>query len=238
MAGMATDATVVAEPTAVRQGIWLVCPAAGAGLGWLLHAATSWLLSLPWMPFRGPLRLVESIPEPAGTLGALALGLAAGLALAALITVDQLTVTVAADRVEFSRGNQSSTVDGATITTVFPDGKTLVLLGADGTELAREKSDLSRESLAQAFRDHGYRWVDADPYAPHYRRWVADLPGLPPGANELLKARDKALHKGADKEVRELRAELVKLGVMVREEKKRQYFRVTADGVSTSDSPT
>ncbi|WP_425547299.1 CysS/YqeB C-terminal domain-containing protein [Actinomadura vinacea] len=52
-------------------------------------------------------------------------------------------------------------------------------------------------------------------------------PRLPEKANALLKARQKPLEdKGADDgEVRELREELTRLGVMVKDQKQRQYVR-------------
>jgi len=54
---------------------------------------------------------------------------------------------------------------------------------------------------------------------------VEDLPGLPEGAGALLRARAQALEKRKDREVAELRRELGRLGVVVRDEKRRQYWR-------------
>ena len=57
---------------------------------------------------------------------------------------------------------------------------------------------------------------------------LADLSAdLPPGANALLKVRAEALRKGDSGDADELREELSRLGVVVREEKKRQYWRLT-----------
>ncbi|MFC0098495.1 hypothetical protein ACFFKH_13285 [Micromonospora marina] len=52
------------------------------------------------------------------------------------------------------------------------------------------------------------------------------LPGLPPGADALLRARQRALDGGHDAETRELHGELARLGVVVRDEGKRQYWRL------------
>lgn len=54
------------------------------------------------------------------------------------------------------------------------------------------------------------------------------MPGLPDGADALLKARAAALTKGDKDDATELRAELARLGVVVRDEKKRQFFRLYA----------
>ncbi|WP_262402770.1 hypothetical protein [Actinomadura sp. CNU-125] len=102
-----------------------------------------------------------------------------------------------------------------------------MLLGHAGGELYRQECDLSFRRVAEAFTEHGYLWADADPHKNEYRRWVPDLPDLPRGANALLKARQKPLkEKGSDAEdVRELRDELARLGVVVRDQKRRQYVR-------------
>ena len=50
-------------------------------------------------------------------------------------------------------------------------------------------------------------------------------PTLPVGADALLKARARALDKGDSGDAAELRSELARLGVVVRDEKKRQFVR-------------
>lgn len=218
--------TVVTEPAWLPVLLWVGFPLLGAGAGWLLKLLTSWLASLSWFPFQGPLRLIDSVPEPLATIGALALGVVAGLVLGLLSAADMLTVTVADDRVTTMRGDTDRTVDGESVSAAFVDGKDLVLLGPDTGELLRERSDLGTEQLAAAFRAHGYPWLEGgDPYAEDYRRWVEDMPNLPAGANALLKARDKALRADDSHDVAELRGELAKLGVIVRDRNKRQYWR-------------
>lgn len=52
------------------------------------------------------------------------------------------------------------------------------------------------------------------------------MPGLPHGANALLKARAQLLEKKkSTTDLRELREELAALRVVVRDEKRRQYWR-------------
>jgi hypothetical protein len=110
---------------------------------------------------------------------------------------------------------------------VFLDGKKLVLLDANGAELAREDNDLNGDRLRDAFIGHEYHWrAEDDPYADRFRGWVEDMPGLPPGADALLKARAKALRHDHGGDAAELRDELARLGVVVRDERKRQYYRL------------
>jgi hypothetical protein len=186
-----------------------------------------WVASLAWAPFQGPFKLVASIPEPQATIGALVVGAVAGLVLALLAAMERLTVTVSDDQVAVARGESTREIKRASLGAVFRDGKQLVLLGRATDELAREACDLDDGQLANAFLIHGYPWVNGDPHKDEYRRWVEDTPDLPVGANALFKARAKALDKGDADDAAQLRAELAKLGIVVREEKKRQYWRRT-----------
>jgi len=218
--------TVVAEPRWLRALVWIGLPLLGLPAGWLLESVAGWLASLPWVPFQGPFELVASVPEPHATIGALAIGGLAGLVLAILAALDRLTVTVADDQATFTRGGVTRAVRRSEVGAVFLDGKHLVLLGQATEELARETSDLEADRVRDAFVVHGYPWqADGDPYRDEYRRWVDDVSDLPAGANVLLRARARALDKGDGDEVAQLRADLARLGVVVRDERKRQYWR-------------
>ncbi|MBW4721618.1 YqeB family protein [Saccharothrix obliqua] len=223
--------TTVAEPGWQVGLVWTGFPVLGAAVLWGVQAAADWVVSLPWAPLRGPFELVASIPEPQATLGAIGLGVLVGLAVAFIAAQERLSVEVADEMVVLNRGGEERAVDRTKVAGVFLDGKRLVILGLAAEELAREKSDLKGEELADAFQRHGYPWLPEDPYRDEFRRWVEDVPGLPPGANALLKARAKALKNDDEKDVAQLRAELARLGVVVREERKRQFWRLSkADG--------
>jgi len=132
-------------------------------------------------------------------------------------------------------------VGRSSVRAVFVDGRQLVILGTSSEEMVRESCDLPSDRLADAFRRGGYPWAEADPFAAEFRRWVPDVPGLPPGADALLRARDRALQKGDDDDVTDLCRELARLGVVVREDNKRQYWRLAQpqprDGISGSAEP-
>ncbi|MFY1690368.1 YqeB family protein [Plantactinospora sp. WMMB782] len=220
--------TVVAEPAWLVAVVWVLCPVLGAGLLWLVQACAGWVASLRWIPMRGPFMLIDEVAdaEPWASLGALFLGALGGLLVAAIAAAERLTVTVAGDAVTLLRDGTARRVDRAEIAGAFRDGKRLVLLGPGGGEVARESSDLPADRLRAAFEAYGYRWhADGDPYAADFRRWTDGGPGLPPGANSLLKARQRALDKDDRADLAELRAELSRLGVVVRDEGKRQYWR-------------
>lgn len=218
--------TVVRVPAGERALIALGFPVLGMAAGWGLIAAADWVAGLDWAPFQGPVKVVSKIPEPWATLGAVALGLVVGVLLVLTAIGERLTVTVRHDAAVLARADSPArSVARGDVAAVFTDGKALVLQGADGAEHAREVSDLRAADLRAAFTGHGYPWRDDDPYAGRFRLWVPDLAGLPEGANALLAARAKALKKHEAEESAVLLAELHRLGVVVRVEKGRQYWR-------------
>ncbi len=211
----------ISESTGTRLVRWAGLPVAGAVVVWLLKLLANWAVTLRWTPFRGPLELADSIPEPWATVGALGVGFVGGLVLALVAHGERLDVTVSPERVRLVGDEYDETFARDDVTAVFVDRNQLVLLGSDTAELARRPSELDVAALRAAFTRHGVPWRDGDPHADEYRRWVPGAEGLPPGANALLTAREKN-PDDAD----ELRAELARLGVIVRDEKRKQYWRL------------
>jgi hypothetical protein len=222
------DVTVVAEPMEERILVWVLFPALGAGAGWLVKFLAGWLADVPLVPFQRALEFLASTSEPRATLGAVAVGSLGGLAFSCVAAWERLTVTVSDSVVSLRSRGATQNIDRAAVSAVFRDGKRLVLLGTVTEELARERADLKADRLRDAFLRHGYPWQEGgDPYKDAYRRWVKDIPGLPAGANALLRARGRALEKNDADDARQLRAELADLGIVVRDEKKRQFWRPT-----------
>lgn len=219
------EATVVREPAWVRFGLWIVFPLVGGVLGWFLHGIAEWVVDLPDFPGKGPFRLLASFPPGPATLIQAGVGVASGLLLALIAAYERLTVTVAHDRVTLTRGDKAIPVPRERVWGAFADGKYLVIVDRDGAEPAREKHDLSSAALRAAFRAHGYPWLEGDPFADRFQLWVVGVPGLPPGGEALLTARATALEKSKAEDAARMRAELARLGVVVRDEKKAQYWR-------------
>lgn len=220
------EATVVREAAYVRYGLWIVFPLVGGVVGWFLPGIAQWVVDLPDLPGKGPFRLVASFPRGPATLVAAGVGVVAGLLLAAVAAYERLTVTVAGDRVTLTRGGTATVVPRERVLGAFADGRHLVLVDHKGAEPAREKHDLSPARLAEAFRGHGYPWLAGDPFADRYTLWVVGVPGLPPGGEALLAARATALEKSKAEDAARLRGELARIGVVVRDEKKTQYWRL------------
>jgi hypothetical protein len=157
-ASPARGQTQVAEPRRRRLLVWVGFPLLGLAAGWLLESVAGWVASLPLAPFQGPFRLVASAPEPQASIAALVLGGLAGLLVATLAALDRLTVTVADERVSFTRGGVSRAVERSRVGAVFLDGRQLVVLGRATEELAREPTDLQADRLGEALVAHGFPW--------------------------------------------------------------------------------
>lgn len=222
------DRTIVANPRWIFGLIWIGLPIFGGGLGWLLKSIAGWVATLPWAPMQGPFKLVATFPEPHATIGALIIGALAGLILAYFVVREDLQVDITDDRAILTRLENSLTIERPAVAAAFLDGKHLVILGHSAEELAREITDLGADILGDAFIAHRYPWrAEGDPHKDEFRRWVEGLPDLPPSADPIFKARAKALEKGDDNDAAQLRSELARLGVVVRDEKKRQFWRLS-----------
>ncbi|MEV0460137.1 YqeB family protein [Catellatospora methionotrophica] len=217
--------------------LWISCVAVGAGLGWLLRAVSEWAASVDGMPLRDWITVLAKVPDPYGTPLCLLLGVAFGAEVARRTLKDSVAVSVTPERVLWRAGRQTRRIARAQISAVYLDGvDDLVFLGTDTGELARANNNLNEDAVKEVFLRHGYPFFDADPHLEQYMRWVEDLPALSATANALLKARQKALEDSAVEDAAELRADLVKLGVVVRQNDDRQFYRLVARA-AVADAP-
>ncbi|MFB4330020.1 DUF308 domain-containing protein [Paenibacillus sp. CR_12] len=208
-----------------RMLVWAVPPLLGAVVGWFLPAIADWATGLAWVPFQGPLELIASIQGPWVVIVTALVGLLAGTVLSHLAIKESLAVRLSDKEITLRIHEAEQTFTREEVSAAFMDGKQLVLLGNEGEELYREKPEAKRETVAEAFKRHGYSWRDRDPFADHYVRWVADSPELTPSMNALFLAREKAIENENREDAADLRRELSKLGITVRDDGKRQYWR-------------
>ncbi|QWF82155.1 YqeB family protein [Amycolatopsis sp. CA-230715] len=154
--------TIIDEPTWLRRGSWFGCPLIGVALGAGIYGVATWAVTVTWFPMQKPFQALLEIPKPWGLAGLLVLGLIAGWLFAAVWAEQRLIVTVAPGSVRLQRGKKKRRIE-AQLTAVFKDDKELVLLGAEGKELVREKTDLSETVLEKGFTGHGFPWHDEPP---------------------------------------------------------------------------
>lgn len=198
----------------------------GLTIGYFIPQIAKWALSLPWIPFEGPLRLITSFQGSTAAFITALLGMTAGIWFAHSVSAMLLSVKITDHTVEFMKGKKVQTIHSGDIALVFMDHKRLVLLGTAGYELVREEIDEKPVNVEKAFRQHHYEWAaDGDPFTDQFRRWIPDAPDLSQGAHALLKARHKALEDEQKDDIEEFRLDLAQLGIVVRDEGTRQYWR-------------
>ncbi|APH24192.1 50S ribosomal protein L29 [Clostridium botulinum Af84] len=205
--------------------MWLGFPLIGLVLGWFLPSIAKWGISLPWIPFQGPLKLIASYNGAWVDIVTMILGLIAGITLTLFSFHESLETSVYYDKVILKIRDDEIILKKKDISFVFMDKKQLVLLGHDKKELFRCKQELNKSRVGAVFIKHHYLWGDTDPFKKDFKTWVVDSPDLSPAANALLKSRKIAIEKGNDEEAFQLAQELWKLRVSVKEKDKRQYYR-------------
>lgn len=224
-----TSPTEVGPRRSFHLVVWLGFPLAGALAGALLAWGLDWVLGLSWAPMQGPLELVDELTGRWTLEVLVALGVVLGLVIAVLTHREVARIRVSDEEVSVQQEGHERRVPALEVAAVFPEWGRLVLQDVAGRRLVWARlEDLAPEQVRAAFVSHGYPWVAADPYDAEFRRWVPGAPALPVGADEVLVARQKALETNNGQDAEEFRLELQKLGVVVRDEGDRQYWRPTS----------
>lgn len=220
-----TNKATVGYSTGQHVFLWTAFPLGGAVLGYLLSLVPGWIAALPWFPNQAKIAELADVIGLKTTIVLIVIGVLAGGFLTLMAYDGIVTVTIDAESVTVTRKDNEAVFPRAEVSGVFVDAKELVLLGVHGEELAREKTDLKSHKLKAGFESHGYRWHEHDPYGEHFTRWIDGATSLPQDAHAILRARQTAIEKGDTADLRQLRRELFRHGVFVREEGKRQYWR-------------
>lgn len=211
-------------PRVDRLVIHLGIPALALLVGLGLPVVARWLLDLsPGLPFRPVFRFAGAVDRPWEIAVNLVIWLGLGLGAARSAASEAAVITV--DGAEVRLGGGERGVPRAEVAAVFLDGRKLVVLDHESRQRVRETVPVSAGEAARAFREHGYPWRDADPYADRFRTWVPGAPQLPSTVDTVLAAREAALKRKAHGEVRSLGEAVQRLGYVVREEGNRQYWR-------------
>ncbi|MEV7623455.1 hypothetical protein [Actinoplanes sp. NPDC089786] len=219
------DGDAVTTPVGLRVLFWALPPVLGAAVVFGVERLADVVVEWRWVPWKGLFRVIHEIPEPWATGGALVVGALLGLVLAAMVDAESLAVRVDGPDLVLTRPGVRRVVPRGEVVTAFRDKGTLVLLGRNGRELAREPSNTSPARVEPLLRSYGIAWAEKDPFADAYQRWVPDSPEVSAAANAVFAARQKALESDDDRDVAELREVLAGHGYVVRDERKKQYWR-------------
>lgn len=200
-------------------------PILGAVLGWFVPTIAGWLVKVPFIPFEGPLEWIATLEGNWIPIIGMVVGVIAGIIFTLYAFHETLKITITDSEVKLEMKEKVETIKQKDITAIFIEEKHLTLLGVHGAELYRELTDSKKDLVEDAFKYHGYPWVDKDPFENSYLRWVAEHPDFPSHVNTLLSARERALENDEPEEAEILRKDLADLGVVIRDKDKRQYVR-------------
>lgn len=219
------NASVLWLSTGDRLFLGVLAPVIGSILGYFLPRVATWAASQAWIPAHGAFELVASWSQWWVRYALAGVGVGLGIAFVAFALYDTLKVVVAESGITLTEQGESREVDASEAATVFLDGKELVVLDGSSRQLVRAPIEEKPATVEQVFRSHGYCFVDGDPYRELYHLWVPDSPSLPAEANAVMRARAMALSKKSSVDARDLRLELDRIGVVVRDVKSKQYWR-------------
>lgn len=204
--------------------------AIGGVIGWFLPTIAGWLLKLPFIPMEGLFEWIATTDNQLITIITPIVGALAGIALALYAFYEALTITVTDEEIKLNSKQKEKVIQKQDISTIFLDGKHLVILGKDDRELFRGEHEEKKKVISETFQDYGYAWSNSDPLEEKYKRWVPDHPDFPNHVNALLAARERALEEDDEEEVKILRKDLADIGVYIRDKNERQYVRISQGG--------
>lgn len=194
--------------------------------GWFLPVIAEWIVNFPFVPNLKIVEFILSFNHSTVSIISLIIGFIAAILLSFNIIAESLEVTISPQNITLKMKENIDTIDKRDITAIFMEKKELVILGSCSIELYREELDVKKEKAKEAFHYYRYPWHDEDPYKDHYERWVPDHPDFSEKINALLDARAKALEEDERDDAKQLRKDLAKLGVIIKDEKNAQYVRL------------
>ncbi|MFI5425858.1 hypothetical protein [Aeromicrobium sp. UC242_57] len=148
-------AVVVRHSAGYHVFLWTVLPLLGVLAGWTLSRVPDWVDGLSWIPFQGPIELLDQVTGRVGTIVLLAVGALVG-AVVALTAYDEIIrVEIDPSASRSAAATMSRWSSAHRWVECFTDGKDLVLTGPTGAEVARKTSDLEAEEVRAGVHGHG-----------------------------------------------------------------------------------
>lgn len=190
----------------------------------------SLLLLIQEIPFLSDNQLVNFITglESAWIRWVLAgIGFIAGILLSLYIYTEILKIEVYRDYILIDIFDKKTKILKSDIESIFKEKKKLVIIDINGLELLRENTDYSPGRLKDVFQKYHYPWVKNDPHSGEFFEWSTDHTDLNERANDILYNRRQAMRADEEKTVKNLRQDLMEIGIVVKDKGDRQYVRIT-----------
>lgn len=230
------EETVVGCSSADTLFLRVVLPVLGAVAGVGLRWLAAWMAGLSWAPWQGIARSVDTLADRWGACTVVGLGILGallGAVLAQHLVETMGRIAVTSTGAGFRTKDTLETLGRSDVTDVYVEDQEIVLLAGE-REVGRWPADLPLAKVREAFTSHGWPWRETgDPFRAAYRRWEIGDPGLPTGADALLRARAGLMDAGKTDHVRALRADLAAIGVVVRDDGAAQYWRPASPAAPT-----
>lgn len=214
--------------------LWLLrigVPLLGAGLGAVVEPVVGWLVAT-FESAPGPLQLLAGIPAPWAILVLTAVGVVAGTWLSHEARQDSLVVTADDGGLTLAHRNEDRYLRRTQIGSVFTDPRDFVVLDVRGREIFRGPArDLPAARLAAMLQRRGFPWAGtSDPQENRYRGWIDGRPELDEQIHVLLRDRRAAMESEDRAEAARIHRRLQECGVLVRDRKNKQQYRLLDGG--------
>ncbi|MBB4823336.1 hypothetical protein HNO89_000556 [Sporosarcina luteola] len=209
----------------------------GVALGYFFSRILSWLMTKDRIPFQERLTFINKfvelfqlhLGEWSNVLFSI-VGLVGGLYGAKLLLRESPAISITNDNIKIANDVITIELLQDEIRDIYYDHDELVIVGCSGHELLRKSYDSKPETLKVAFKQHGYPFRTDDLYSHLFTLWQPASQHLPDHVHALLKAREIAKKNDEGEEANVMRSELAKLGVVVKDEGTKQFWRhVTLD---------
>lgn len=143
--------------------IWTYVLLGGGGLLLFLLAPTlsTWLASVPIVPFKGVLEWIGSFDQTWAWIVRPAVGLLIGLGVAVIAIADEHHLLVGYESVVIVHDQDRRTLRRDQIVGVHLDGKKVMIDGDHGRVLFDRQVEAKRDDIRAAFVDRGYPWESA-----------------------------------------------------------------------------
>lgn len=211
---------------AFEKGLIMIIPILMAVIFYYLPSVVQWIEMIPFLSDNQLINFITGIESSWLNRGLAILGFITGVFLSIFIFTEILKLEVNRDHVVVDIFDKKSEIRKSDIQSVFKEGKKLVIIGKDGFELLRQETDYSTAKLENTFQKFHYPWVREDPYINEFFKWTAGHDELSDTANAILYERRQAKRDDDEKKVKNLKNDLMELGIVVKDSNNSQFVRV------------